>query len=100
MQFDTIVRFHAKEGREEEIAAAMRQAADAVRAEPGCLGIEYFRALRDPQLFYIHSRWVDEAMFQVHASAPHTLRFLEKVVAAIDHTLEVTRVVPLEGAEA
>jgi quinol monooxygenase YgiN len=100
MPFDTIVRFHAKEGREEEIAAAMREAADAVRAEPGCLGIEYLRALRDPRLFYIHSRWVDEALFQVHANAPHTVRFLEQIEAAIDHALDVTRVVPLEGAEA
>ncbi|HEX4303118.1 MAG TPA: putative quinol monooxygenase [Rhizomicrobium sp.] len=96
MPFDTIIRFHAKEGREEEIAAAMREAADAVRAEPGCLGIEYFRALRDPRLFYIHSRWVDEALFQVHANLPHTVRFLERVEAAIDHELEVTRVRPLE----
>jgi quinol monooxygenase YgiN len=100
MQFDTIVRFHAKEGREAEIAAAMREAAAAVRAEPGCLGIEYFRALRDPRLFYIHSRWVNEELFQVHANAPHTVRFLEQVEAAIDHELAVTRVVPLEGAEA
>ncbi|HXC54369.1 MAG TPA: putative quinol monooxygenase [Rhizomicrobium sp.] len=95
MEFDTIIRFHAKEGREDAIAAAMRDAAEAVRAEPGCLGIEYFRALRDSRLFYIHSRWADEAAFQIHANLPHTLRFLEQVEGAIDHELEVTRVRPL-----
>ena len=92
---DTIVRFHAREGQEEAIAAAMREAALDVRAEPGCLGIEYFRSPRDQRLFYIHSRWRDEAAFQVHAGLPHTLRFLEQVEAAIDHELQVTRLEPL-----
>jgi quinol monooxygenase YgiN len=87
---DTIVRFHAREGQEEAIAAAMRDAAADVRAEP-CLGIEYFRSARDPRLFYIPSRWRDEAAFQVHAELPHTLRFLERVEAAMDHELQVTR---------
>ncbi|HEY4941219.1 MAG TPA: putative quinol monooxygenase [Rhizomicrobium sp.] len=96
MQLDTIVRFHAREGQEAAIAAAMREAAPAVRAEPGCLGIEYFRSTRDARLFYIHSRWADEAAFQVHADLPHTVRFLEQVEAAIDHDLEVTRLRPLE----
>jgi len=63
----------------ERVAAAMREAAPDVRAEPGCLGIEYFRSTRDPALFYIHSRWRDEAAFEVHAALPHTLRFLERV---------------------
>ena len=60
------------------------------------LGIEYFRSPRDSRLFYIHSIWVDEALFQVHANLPHTVRFLEQVEAAIDHPLEVTRLLPLE----
>lgn len=94
---DTIVRFHAREGQEEAIAAAMRDAAADVRAEPGCLGIEYFRSTRDPRLFYIHSRWRDEAAFQVHAELPHTLRFIERVEAAMDHELQVGRLETLEG---
>jgi len=31
------------------------------RAEPGCLDIHAFRSTRDARLFYIHSRWKDEA---------------------------------------
>jgi quinol monooxygenase YgiN len=31
-----------------------------------------FRSIRDPRLFYIHSRWVDEAAFDTHAGLPHT----------------------------
>jgi len=92
MALDTIVRFHARAGQEETIAAAMHEAAPDVRAEPGCLGIEYLRSTRDPALFYIHSRWRDEAAFEVHAALPHTLRFLERVEPAMDHELQVARV--------
>jgi quinol monooxygenase YgiN len=54
-----------------------------------------FCAIRDPRLFYIHSRWQDEAAFNYHAELPHTVRFLEKVQSQIDHPLDVTRTRPL-----
>jgi quinol monooxygenase YgiN len=47
--------------------------------------------MRDPLLFYIHSRWKDEAAFERHAGLPHTLRFVERVAPLIDHALDVTR---------
>jgi len=96
MPLDTIAYFHARQGREEIIAAAMRESGAAVRAEPGCLGCEYFRSTRDPRVFYIHSRWVDEAAFELHADLPHTIRFLEQVEPEIDHDLQVARLRPVE----
>jgi quinol monooxygenase YgiN len=63
--------------------------------EPGCLSSQVFCAIRDPRLFYIHSRWQDEAAFNYHAELPHTVRFLEKVQSQIDHPLDVTRTRPL-----
>jgi quinol monooxygenase YgiN len=47
--------------------------------------------VRDPRLFYIHSRWVSEAAFEVHADLPHTVRFLERVDALLDQPRDVTR---------
>ena len=47
--------------------------------------------MRDPRLFYIHSRWADEAAFQKHRVLPHTERFLKKVDALLDQPREVTR---------
>ena len=91
MELDTIVRFHAKEGREAEVADVMREASEPVRAEPGCVFIGYYRSTRDPRLFYIHSRWKDEAAFEVHAELPHTVRFIERMEPLIDHELKVER---------
>jgi len=47
--------------------------------------------IRDPRLFWIHSRWIDEAAFETHAELPHTVRFVERVQQLIDHPLDVTR---------
>jgi quinol monooxygenase YgiN len=88
-------RFHAREGHEDALAAALRDVVPPSRAEAGCVAISAFRSTRDPRLFYIHSRWVDEAAFDLHAGLPHTLHFLERAQALIDHPLDVTRATPL-----
>lgn len=88
-------RFHAREGDENALAAALRAELVASQAEPGCLGHQAYRSIRDPRLFFIHSRWAGGAAFGAHAELPHTLRFLERVQPLIDHELDVTRTVPL-----
>ena len=78
------------------MAATIHEVLGPTRQEPGCLAIDAFRATRDPRLFYIHSRWQDEAAFDHHAQLPHTVRFIERVQALIDHPLDVNRVRMLE----
>jgi quinol monooxygenase YgiN len=84
-------RFHARPGNEGAVAEALLDVLAPSREEPGCLSIHAFRSMRDPQLFYIHSRWKDEAAFERHAGLPHTLRFVVGGAPLIDHALDVTR---------
>jgi quinol monooxygenase YgiN len=84
-------RFHARETCEAAVAAELREVAGPPRDEEGCLSLEVFQSTRDPRLFYIHSRWTNEAAFELHAELPHTVRFLERVQPLIDHPLDVTR---------
>jgi quinol monooxygenase YgiN len=84
-------RFHARPGHEDAVADALLDVAAPSREEPGCLGIHAFRSIRDPRLFFIHSRWKDEGAFERHAALPHTVRFVERVESLIDHPLDVTR---------
>jgi len=95
MELVIFARFHARPGSESAVAEAMRDGLAPTREEPGCLSIHHFRSIRDPQLFYIHSRWKDEAAFEVHAGLPHTVRFLEQVEPLIDHPLAVARTVQI-----
>jgi quinol monooxygenase YgiN len=84
-------RFHAREGKEADVAVALRDVLPPSRAEAGCVAIDAFASTRDPRLFYIHSRWVDETAFDLHATLPHTRRFVERMTPLIDHPFEVTR---------
>jgi quinol monooxygenase YgiN len=84
-------RFHARPGNEEAVADAIANVLGPTRVEPGCIGIQAFRSIRDPRLFYIHSRWISEEAFDIHASLPHTVSFLGRVEPLIDHPLDVTR---------
>ncbi len=84
-------RFHARPGNEAAVKGALLEVLAQTREEPGCLSIHDYRSIRDPQLFYVHSRWKDEAAFEIHARLPHTVRFLERVEPLIDHPLDVTR---------
>lgn len=95
MELFIFARFHARQGQETAVAAALRDVVGPSRAEPGCRAIDAYRSTREPRLFYIHSRWVDEAAFETHAGLPHTVRFVERVEPLIDHALEVTRATPL-----
>jgi len=91
MELFIFARFHARPGQEGAVAETLRDVLAPTREEPGCLGIDAFHSTRDPRLFYIHSRWTDEAAFERHGGLPHTLRFVERVAPLLDHALDVTR---------
>jgi quinol monooxygenase YgiN len=73
-------RFHAREGEEEAVAAALREVVGASRIEAGCLAIAAFRSARDPRLHWVHSRWIDEAAFEAHIELPHTSLLRERTI--------------------
>jgi quinol monooxygenase YgiN len=89
-------RFHAREGDEGTVAAVLREQTEGTRREPGCLAIQAYGSVRDPRLFYIHSRWTDEAAFEVHAELPRTVEFVKRMETLIDHSFDATRARPLE----
>jgi quinol monooxygenase YgiN len=91
MELFIFARFHARAGNESGVAAAILDGLAPTRAEPGCISSHGFRSIRDPQLFFIHSRWRDQAAFELHATLPHTVRFLDRVEPLIDHPLDVNR---------
>ena len=91
MELVIFARFHAAEGKQDAVAAELRNTVSRVRKEPGCLSIEVYRSVRDPRLFFLHSRWVDEAAFDKHADLRETNQFVERTQRLIDHSFDVTR---------
>ena len=91
MELTVFARFHIRAGTEPAALEALAKTLAGTRAEPGCLGIRAYRATRDACLFYIHSRWRDEAAFDRHATLPHTVQFLASMEAIVDQPREVSR---------
>ena len=91
MELHIIARFHARPGCASAVEAAIREVSVPTRAETGCRAYQAFRSARDEALFFIHTRWKDEDVFELHAALPHTVRFLATVEPLIDHALDVTR---------
>ena len=91
MEQYTFVRLHAREGEESAVEQALREVMGPSREERGCLSFHLFRSMRDRRLFYIHSRWTDEAALQRHAELPDTVRFLKQVDALLDQPRDVAR---------
>jgi quinol monooxygenase YgiN len=91
MELFIVDRCHARDGQQDTVMAALRDVIPPTR----CRAVEAYRSTHDPLLFYIHSRWADEAAFDRHAELPHTVRFLERVQPLIDRPLNVTRSRPI-----
>ena len=96
MELFIFARFHAREGKQDAVNAVLRDEARSSRAEPGCLAHNAYRSTRDPRLFFIHSRWIDDEALNRHVDMAHTLRFVEQVRPLIDHELDVTRTRSIE----
>jgi len=95
-EFFIVARFHAHEGQEEAAAVTLRlEVHDTMLEDSGCVSIQAFRSTRDPRLFFIESRWVDEAAFESHIRKPHNLRFAESIGAMIDDELQPVRLRPI-----
>jgi heme oxygenase (mycobilin-producing) len=67
-----ISRFKVANGMEGEVRTAFQRRAHQVDGEPGFLGLEVFTDPADPSIFYLLTRWTDEASFETwHGSAAH-----------------------------
>ena len=91
MEIYLFVRFRAQPGKAAALEEALREVVTASQKEEGCLNIHAFRSIRDPLVFYIHSRWKNEAAFDVHSRLPHTVRFVARAEPLLDHEIQAQR---------
>lgn len=91
MELFIFARFHALESQQEALATTLREQVTAARSEPGCVAIAAYRSLLDARLFWIHSRWIDEAAFETHCELARTERFVEQAQRLLDHPFDATR---------
>jgi quinol monooxygenase YgiN len=86
-----VARFHAKPGSEDALHATIQRVIQPTRQEPGCVYARFFRSLKDPGLFFIHSNWRTEADFEAHVAQPHTVEFINSWADILDQPADVVR---------
>src|SRR3954467_10115643 len=92
MDLVIFARFHARESGEAAVRAALAEQIAYVRKhERDCSFIDAYSSRRNTRLFWIYSRWRDEAAFDIHAALPNTLSFIQKMEKLIDHPFDATR---------
>ncbi len=97
MSMHFFVRFEPKPGKEDAFREAVIRVNAPSRAEPGCISIEVFESIREPRVFMIHSEWIDEAAFELHAKLPHTVRFLAEAQELLTHAVQGVRSEKIAG---
>ena len=80
----TIAVLPAKEGRIEDLLAALQTLADATRQEPGCIEYGFYRDTENPNTVLSFERWADAAAEDSHWQTPH----LKAGIAAMGDILE------------
>jgi quinol monooxygenase YgiN len=97
MSVHVIVNFFPISGKEAAFREELLRVNETSREELGCLAIDVFESLREPLVFAIHSEWVDEAAFELHATLAHTVRFLAAAEALLTHPVEGLRLHQVGG---
>jgi (4S)-4-hydroxy-5-phosphonooxypentane-2,3-dione isomerase len=69
-----VVRMNAQEGKEDDLAAALRELADASRQESGCELYIPTRHAEDPRSFLLYEQYVDKEAVDAHAASEHFQR--------------------------
>jgi quinol monooxygenase YgiN len=74
MPYVVTARWTAKEGREDEVRAAILQLIEPSRAEPGNLFYQPNQDPSDPRIFFFYEQYVDEDAYKAHGASEHFTR--------------------------
>lgn len=76
LSFHFIVTFDPEPKEASAFREELLRVMECSLEEPGCMRMDVFESVGPPSVFSIHSEWIDEAAFDLHATLPHTVRFL------------------------
>jgi quinol monooxygenase YgiN len=71
MEFVVIAHYKTRAGEQDRVEAALRNMREPSRAEPGNLDYQVLRDPRQPEVFVLYERYVDEAAFDAHRATAH-----------------------------
>jgi quinol monooxygenase YgiN len=97
VSFFASVRFEPKPGMAGAFRKELLRVNGPSREEAGCIAIHVYESVREPLVFAVHSEWIDEAEFNLHATLPHTVCFLDAVAPLLTHPVKGWRMKRIAG---
>ena len=83
--FVVAARYYTQEGRDEEVAATLREMVPISNAELGCALYVVNRSTEDPRSFLLYEQYHDRAGYVAHTE---TEAFKEKILGTVVPVLE------------
>jgi quinol monooxygenase YgiN len=88
-QLVCIAEFHAFEGKEQELLAALHFLMSPTRNEPGCLRYELNQGCDDRQKITFVEKWKDRAAFDQHCATSYISNFFNVIRPQLVEHFEV-----------
>jgi quinol monooxygenase YgiN len=92
---DIFIRFDPKPGKNKQLLEELTRVIPPSRAEPGCVRINLYESTREPLAYFIHSEWVDEKAFEIHAERSHTKHFLSQLPDLMANPFHAARTIQI-----
>jgi len=96
MTIVVIAKYRVAEGRDDEVAAVLREYIPLTRAEPGCELFAAHRSRDDPHVFVLYERYRDPAALDAHRASEHFASVAQARIWPMLESREVTICDPLE----
>jgi quinol monooxygenase YgiN len=85
-----IAQFTAKEGKAEELLAALHHAIGLGLNEPGCRRLILYQHVEDPRICTVIEKFADQKAFEAHLAASYTVDLLEKIIPQLTQAQSIT----------
>jgi quinol monooxygenase YgiN len=84
-----VAEFFAKEGKTEELIAALHRLIESTRAEGGCIRYELNQRADDAKGITFIEKWTDRKAFDEHCAMPYISNFFDNVRPELVERFEV-----------
>ena len=84
-----VAEFFAKDGKTDELIAALRVLMKPTHAEPGCIRYELNQRVDEPNGITFIEKWKDKKAFDEHCAMPYITNYFDNVRPGLVDRFEV-----------
>jgi quinol monooxygenase YgiN len=85
-----IAQFTAKEGKVDDLLAALHHAIGLGLNEPGCRRLILYQNVGDPRICTVIEKFADQKAFEAHLAASYTVDLLENIIPQLTQAQSIT----------